>query len=401
MKVRKPMYYDSFQCIGSACQDTCCKGWEIELDEEAAERYFNITGELGQRLNENIVETENEIYFRLQEGKRCPFLNRMNLCDLILECGEDYLCDICREHPRHYQWFGDYTEVGLGLCCEEAGRLLFQSPEKLEFICEEVPEEDIGIEVNYTDPQAIRAEEEERAYIELLLESRELAYALVQCRKMRLSERLILLLEYGEELQEAWDKDDFEAVSRLMRNYRKQMDATWNANGESYGQRVSQKAYHVALQDYKSLLVLYHNMESLDGSWQKRMQGLEQNLEQLMDDWMAFGRQYPNVQCEYEHFVVYMLYRYFVEALFDGDILGKVKFAIVSVLILFAMDLDTFHKGRSFTFWNRIQNAKQYSKEIEYCTDNLESFGTLCWQESCMSVESLTNILRACESRKE
>ena len=134
MILRKPVYFDSFHCIGSACKDTCCAGWEVEIDEESAAGYHDIDGEIGERLKANITETEEEIYFNLREDKRCPFLNEDNLCDLILHLGEDSLCDICREHPRHYEWFGRYTEVGLGLCCEEAGRLIFSSPEKITYI---------------------------------------------------------------------------------------------------------------------------------------------------------------------------------------------------------------------------------------------------------------------------
>ena len=166
MKIRKPEYYDSFQCIGSACRDTCCAGWEIEIDEESAERYKRVTGELGERLRASITETEEEIYFNLQAGRRCPFLNKENLCDLILDQGEEILCEICREHPRHYQWFGDYTEVGLGLCCEEAARLLFRTKGKLTFILEEEQEEsDENLEELLVKDQAGNALKKEPFYL--------------------------------------------------------------------------------------------------------------------------------------------------------------------------------------------------------------------------------------------
>ena len=102
MKLRKPSYYDEFHCIGSACSDTCCANWEIEVDEESAARYTALGGTLGERMKQHLIVEENEAYFAMDENRRCPFLNQENLCDLILECGEDILCDICREHPRHY-----------------------------------------------------------------------------------------------------------------------------------------------------------------------------------------------------------------------------------------------------------------------------------------------------------
>ena len=32
-----PHYYRKFQCIASECEDTCCAGWEIMIDDKALE----------------------------------------------------------------------------------------------------------------------------------------------------------------------------------------------------------------------------------------------------------------------------------------------------------------------------------------------------------------------------
>jgi hypothetical protein len=34
-----PSYADSFRCIGSDCEDTCCKGWTIPVDQETIEKH--------------------------------------------------------------------------------------------------------------------------------------------------------------------------------------------------------------------------------------------------------------------------------------------------------------------------------------------------------------------------
>ena len=46
------------------------------------------------------------------------------------------LCDICREHPRFYNDFPQRQEAGLGLCCEEATRLLLAGEDPLELLCD-------------------------------------------------------------------------------------------------------------------------------------------------------------------------------------------------------------------------------------------------------------------------
>ena len=34
MILRYPSYYDKFRCIAGACPNTCCAGWEIDIDDE-------------------------------------------------------------------------------------------------------------------------------------------------------------------------------------------------------------------------------------------------------------------------------------------------------------------------------------------------------------------------------
>ena len=135
MNIFYPFYYKEFQCIGGVCKHNCCIGWEIDIDSDTYQKYQGISGNLGNRLKEHI-SIEDTPHFILQNGERCPFLNDKNLCDIILEKGEDFLCQICSDHPRFRNFFTNCTEVGLGLCCEEAARLIlsqeepFSMPEK-------------------------------------------------------------------------------------------------------------------------------------------------------------------------------------------------------------------------------------------------------------------------------
>ena len=123
-----PFYYGGFKCIGGGCKHNCCIGWEIDIDPLTFEKYQGISGDFGNRLKEN-VSTKDTPHFILQKEERCPFLNKDNLCDIILEKGEDFLCRICSDHPRFRNFFANCTEVGLGLCCEEAARLVLSQKE--------------------------------------------------------------------------------------------------------------------------------------------------------------------------------------------------------------------------------------------------------------------------------
>ncbi len=118
---------DSFRCKASACEDTCCAGWEIDVDGDTADYYDSLDGDDGAFVRAKLYRGDDG-YQLCHEGARCRFLREDNLCELILRLGEDALCDICREHPRFYSGVGDLTEAGLGLCCEEAARLWLEMP---------------------------------------------------------------------------------------------------------------------------------------------------------------------------------------------------------------------------------------------------------------------------------
>ena len=132
-----PDFYDAFRCTAERCRHTCCRGWEIDIDADTAARYRAMEGPLGERLRA-AIDWSDGASFRLTEDERCPFLRADNLCDLIRETGgEDILCDVCALHPRFFTGAGETTFAGLGLCCEEACRLLLQSREPLRFLAED------------------------------------------------------------------------------------------------------------------------------------------------------------------------------------------------------------------------------------------------------------------------
>lgn len=123
MKTIFPDYFKDFRCIAEKCRHNCCIGWEIDIDPNTLDFYQSVKGDFGKRLKENI-SLEDTPHFILAENERCPFLNSCNLCDIFTNLGESKLCSICTEHPRFYNFFDTHREAGLGLCCEEAARLI-------------------------------------------------------------------------------------------------------------------------------------------------------------------------------------------------------------------------------------------------------------------------------------
>lgn len=147
-----PDYYKSFKCIASGCSHNCCIGWEIDIDKDTAAGYEKIAKEEpeGMPLKEAFKECtaaadDGTLRFVLTEDGRCPFLQEDGLCRLICTYGEEILCNICADHPRFRNFKKDHVEMGIGLACEEAARLIIthEGPvkyEELETGTEAVPD---------------------------------------------------------------------------------------------------------------------------------------------------------------------------------------------------------------------------------------------------------------------
>ena len=119
-------YYPQFKCIASKCKHTCCAGWEMNIDSQTLAVYKKEKSSFATTLNKGINFKKSK--FKVDKQKRCAFLNKQGLCEIILNLGEQSLCQVCRDHPRFRSFFSDRIETGLGFCCEEATRqiLLFE-----------------------------------------------------------------------------------------------------------------------------------------------------------------------------------------------------------------------------------------------------------------------------------
>ncbi len=118
-----PGYYSEFRCIGGKCRHSCCIDWEICIDEVTYEKYLQL-----EQIRKTISESEDGPCFALRRDGRCPHLNDAGLCRIILDHGEDYLSEICRNHPRFFNRINaERAEAGLGIVCEEACRLILEN----------------------------------------------------------------------------------------------------------------------------------------------------------------------------------------------------------------------------------------------------------------------------------
>ena len=179
MKEIHPNYYNQFKCIADKCKHSCCIGWEIDIDEDTCELYNSLDTPFGERIRSNI---EGEVpHFKLTKDNKCPFLNERGLCDIILEYGDGAICDICYLHPRFSNFYSSFAEEGLGLCCEEAVRVILTEEEKFSV---EIP-----------DDISLTREEKE------FFEKRQKIFDVLQDRNKRIIQRFNMLGEFKFNLE--------------------------------------------------------------------------------------------------------------------------------------------------------------------------------------------------------
>ena len=309
MILRKPDFYDQFKCIASRCTDTCCVGWEIDIDEATQELYRKVTGAFGDRLRANIEDG----HFKLLPHDRCPFLDKDNLCEVFQNLGEDALCDICTEHPRFVEVYGDIMERGLGLCCEEAARLLLEGEGPLTFTSEEC-----------------------------------------------------------DEPEDELDEDDIEVRNEVL-YMRESFFKTLADSSISFGNKLYQVFGYTSenifepFESASAMLELLGKAESYGPDWDAAFARIKARVE--ADDASPLSDQGFFTENESCRLLTYLIYRHYAKCLFEGREQGKLKFALFfwNLARFFTRELAGNAPGDI-----KINAVKILSKQLEYCQEIME-----------------------------
>lgn len=187
-----PDYYTKFECLKDKCKHSCCTLWQIDIDNETLEYYKTVSGDLGERLADNIVTKEGIASFKMTSDERCPFLTKEGLCDIVLKIGKDALCDICNDHPSFRNYYTNFVEMGYGICCEAAGKLILSNKERVNLV---------SYSHNNENTVVTKSESE-------LLKYREYLFDIISDRSIQVSER-VDKIEKGLSLTDSIDTNDF------------------------------------------------------------------------------------------------------------------------------------------------------------------------------------------------
>ena len=218
-----PKYMLTFKCIGSACTDTCCAGWDINIDEDTYKKYTNCTGELKElvqgkfRENKNSDDYLNKGFMILKEHNKCPFLNENLLCDIHGGVGEENLCITCKRFPRIYNIIDDiYEKSGLASCPEICTKA-FLNKDKMEFIEIEEDVDESAIEIRrIIDTEVFEGSDN---LLQYFWDIRINSINIMQNRNFSIEERLGILKSFYNKIEEYNNEKDFEGIEDILEEY--------------------------------------------------------------------------------------------------------------------------------------------------------------------------------------
>ena len=335
MIFRTPDYYRKFRCTADKCHDSCCIGWEIDIDSETAEYYCSIGGDFGKRLSENISGG----CFVLDSNDRCPFLNSCNLCDIYIEFGEEHLSQICTDHPRYYEWFDGLKEGGIGMCCEAAAKLILS--EDFAAVESEIPDE----ESNGCDDELFS----------LLMTAREKIISIFS--NNRIDDAICKIIDFADKLQ-------------------------YNIDNGEYSLPEYEAAAYDENVDMCEVIHYYTQLEPIDDDWIP-----------YLEKCMQTDCKGALLSCEHEEYLqriaVYFIFRYFMKGVFDGEIISRVKLMAVSTAVIAYLWRCRIAEYGSCDFEECCEIARKYSKEIEYCEENTENLADAFYTEKIFSDSSI------------
>lgn len=387
MEYRIPHYFNNFRCVAAECEDTCCAGWAIMIDEDSLEKYKNMKGGLGNRLQNSINWEEGSF---LQYNKRCAFLNEDNLCDLHMEAGEHMLCDTCRDYPRHKEEYEGLREGSLSLSCIEAAKMILGCTEPVQFYTFEDEEEDEEFE------------DFDYLLFTKLMDAREKMIQMLQNRNVDIMIRIAAVLDLAQKMQNTLDEDKVFEMDELIEQFGN-MDLMLAFQREAEEQQIGQNEYCSTM---RKIFRTFYKLEVLKEDWPEYVKKAEftlygngqhtheENRQRFHKSVGLKSNSYDIWACWIEQLMVYFVFTYFCGAVYDGNIVGKMQTAVASMLLIQELTIAKWiEQGEKLDFNGFVDIAHRVSREIEHSDLNLNRMEKLCEKTPILQTESLKRIL--------
>lgn len=316
MKIVKPTFYKTFKCIAGDCPDSCCQGWEVDADSDSLEYYKTLDNSLEIKKRIDSVLSKDEF------DNTIFTLAPKKRCPFL---NDENLCDM------HIAIGGEHTPY----TCRTFPRFIYDFGATREigisFSCPVASDmmyntESFDFETDINSDLPTLNDIDAEKYF-LLYKGRAEAYKIAKDKNKSIRERLNDLLDLGVLLQE-----------KLF---------PYDEGGDD-----------IAFFD------VFKNPELINPEWKEKVENF--SLKQVSDTQSN------------ENILMYFLYKYLMQAVYDDDALSKIKMAVLGVLI------NTYFGEDSWT-------VHLWSKETEHSQYNMDRYKKLLKNADCLSVTELKN----------
>lgn len=305
-----PSYYKKFRCIANKCPDSCCKGWDVVVDDETNAFYNTVKGEFGDKIKSlTVTDCDGDRIFVPQNGK-CPFWNKNMLCDIFINLGEEHLCKTCMNFPRITQDYTCFSEHLLSFACPEAARIMLEEKESYsDFLNTEFDFIDCDYNVDL---------------MKVLLEARKNTAKIFLDSNFSFAENLLECLHYNEQVQNLLNGDYDNSI----------------------------------LVEHKDVRFIFD---------------LHSKLEIVSDEWNAILKDSDcrcDISAEYDesfkNLALYYIYRYYLTALDSMDVISTIKRIVCAYFVLGnALSLGESAEYLFTMYSKEVEHSYENSEKLE------------------------------------
>lgn len=320
--------YDNFKCVADKCSDSCCKDWDIVIDSETNKFYKNIKGSFGRRLSANITVDEDGDTIFISDNGKCPFWNDKMLCDIFINLGEEHLCSTCKKFPRLTQDYTCFSEHLLSFACPEAARLMLSQPNVFEsFRKAEYSLSQANYNIN-------------KMYF--LLSARSRTAEIFTNKTKPFSTRLKQALIYNNKVQDIINSEEY-----TVKNIELPI--------------INEKQKSISP---KFIIELHQSLDIVSSEWRNILDNALSICEKI-----GLSNEYDN---DFEVLALYYIYRYYLTAIADGNVLNTIKRIFCAYTVIYAAE-NYFKNYGELNFDTRVMLMQRYSKEVEHSYENSEA----------------------------
>ena len=350
MKILKPFYYDDFKCIGGACIDNCCgNNWNIDVDEKTYKKYKRMKGEWGKKINSNISRKRSNPNY-LQYGKinlknnKCSLLSEDGLCTIHGSLGENHLCNTCKKYPRDIKKYGEIYERNLSISCPEVARYIIKSKDDFSFNLEDEKLSDLDKDY------IVNNKYNEKLY-NILWDTRSLSMEIIQFKEIEIWKRISFFKMLTDKVQNIINEKQYDNYEEVLNNFREQItsiDVINSLDKICVIPDVKVKFIQSALQvrsnqgtnneKFDNLLKEYNELFDKDIDFKSNVE----NIIEKEKEFNIYLKEHKNIL---ENLLIYLIYKYFMNALYSKDLNAEVNNIILSYAMVKMLLLSRYNKN--------------------------------------------------------